>query len=299
MHIHNSRIDSHVHFFTVADLQRVSRNLPYNLPQPHPLSDYLDQLIDSGITPALINNVHLSILPDSENVFTSFSELAALQARNPARYGAIRLVGTIVADPEYANAHRLAHPQVVGIRIVLHDAKPETVDPQAYSTLPWQALYQRLRQDQHVHIYAQEAETNLRVLRQLPEHLRVVIDHLGSCRSERGAQEPAYGELLAEAKRRGNVWFKGPGYRTAIDVEAVVPFVARIAMDVGIERLMLDATDAPHVGADPSGRRYAQHFCPKSAFAFVDLLAELAHQPAAASAPMLLRGSAKTLFPAL
>lgn len=299
MHTRSPRIDSHVHFFTLADLQRVSQDLPYTLPQPHPLSSYLDQLIDSGITPALINNVHLSILPDSENVFTSFSELAALQARDPARYGAIRLVGTIVADPEYANAQRLAHPQVVGIRIVLHDAQPETVAPQAYSTLPWQALYQRLRQDQHVHLYAQEAETNLRVLRQLPEHLRVVIDHLGSCRSERGAHEPAYGELLAEAKRRGNVWFKGPGYRTAIDIEAVVPFVARIAREVGVDRLMLEATDAPHVGADPSGRRYAQHFCPKSTFDFVDRLAELAHQATAASSPILLRGAAETLFPAL
>jgi len=299
MHTRSPRIDSHVHFFTLADLQRVSQDLPYTLPEQHPLTDYLDQLIDSGITPALINNVHLSILPDSENVFASFSELAALQARNPARYGAIRLVGTIVADPEYANTQRLAHPQVVGIRIVLHDAKPDSVDPQAYSTLAWQALYQRLRQDQHVHIYAQEAETNLRVLRQLPEHLRLVIDHLGSCRSERGAQEPAYGELLAEAKRRGNVWFKGPGYRTAIDAEAVVPFVARIARDVGAERLILEATDAPHVGADTSGRRYAQHFGLESAFEFVDLLAELAHQPASASPPVLLRGAAETLFPAV
>ena len=73
------RTDCHVHFFTSQDLLRVSAALPYALPAPHSLTVYLDNLIDAGIAPRLINNVHLSILPDSENVFASFDELKSLQ----------------------------------------------------------------------------------------------------------------------------------------------------------------------------------------------------------------------------
>lgn len=76
-------------------------SLPYTLPEPHPLTAYLDTLIDAGIAPTLLNNVHLSILPDSENVFASFDELRKLQAADPLRYGDVKLVGTIKAEPAY------------------------------------------------------------------------------------------------------------------------------------------------------------------------------------------------------
>ncbi|UWU23872.1 amidohydrolase family protein (plasmid) [Rhizobium sp. CB3060] len=211
----NLSIDGHVHFFTASDLAAVEGQLPYLLPSPHSLSDYLADLASAGIFPKLLNNVHLSILPDSSNVFASFDELAALKAKWPERYGDVRLVGTIKADPAYATVERLSHPDVFGIRIVLHDAPPESISDRAYRSDDWVALIGRLRVQQHVHIYAKEAETNLRVLRQMPETIRVVIDHLGSCHAERGADEPSYHALLEEAKRRGNVWFKGPGYRTS------------------------------------------------------------------------------------
>ena len=43
------------------NLRRVAGSLPYALPEPHPLTAYLDTLIDAGIAPTLHNNVHLSI----------------------------------------------------------------------------------------------------------------------------------------------------------------------------------------------------------------------------------------------
>lgn len=267
------RIDSHVHFYTTDDLHRVAGSLPYALPAPHPLTAYLDKLIDAGISPTLINNVHLSILPDSENVFASFEELKRLQATHPQRYGGVRLVGTIKADPLYANDERLAHPQVIGARIVLHDARPQTVSATCYSDEQWSAFYARLHPHQHLHIYAKEAETNLRVLRQIPEGLRVIIDHLGSCHSERGPAEPAYVALLAEARRRGNVWFKGPGYRTCVHPEETARFVIQIVGAVGADKIVLEATDAPHVGTDNAGAPYAGLFDPNKAFSFVDAVA--------------------------
>ncbi|MDG4674901.1 hypothetical protein P9A16_27640 [Shinella sp. 838] len=122
-------VDGHVHFFTASDLAAVAGKLPYALPAPHTLSAYLANLAKAGRVPTFLNNVHLSILPDSSNVFHSFAEMERLRQEQPELYGAIRLVGTIKADPAYATAERLSHPQVVGIRIVLHDAPPDSVRP--------------------------------------------------------------------------------------------------------------------------------------------------------------------------
>ncbi|MGG4775924.1 amidohydrolase family protein [Paenalcaligenes sp. Me52] len=293
------RLDAHVHFYTAHDLESVAASLPYSLPSPHPLKEYLDTLIDAGKKPYLLNNVHLSILPDSENVFASFLELNQLQQSDPQRYGDIHLVGTIMADPDYATDQRLSHPQVAGIRIVLHNAKPTSISTNAYSTPAWQELLTRLQPHHHIHIYACEAESNLRVLRQLPKHITVLIDHLGTCHPERGANEPAYLALLQEAKIRGNVYFKGPGYRTSIHPIAAQPFVEKILQYVGPQRLLLEATDAPHVGTDQEGVPYAHSFTPTQAFDYVERLAHLSSLHQGVSPETLLRATASDIFPNL
>src|SRR5690606_36673192 len=122
--------------------------------------------------------VHISILPDSENVFRSFREFAAMQAENTPRYGDIQLVSTLLADPDYATEERLAHPQVKGLRIVLHDTPAEKVSALDYQQR-LRPLFQRLRPDQHVHVYAKHPATNLKVLQHIPAHIPVAIDHLG------------------------------------------------------------------------------------------------------------------------
>jgi len=285
------RVDSHVHFYTAHDLQRVAGLLPYGLPEPHPIKVYLDKLIDAGITPSIINNVHLSILPDSQNVFASFDQLHTLQAANPQRYGGIQLVGTILAQPAYATQERLGHPQVIGARIVLHDVRPEAVAEGSFCDDQWLAFYARLLPHQHLHIYAKEAQTNLCVLRQVPDPVPVLIDHLGSCHHERGATEPAYRALLAEAARRGNVGFKGPGYRTSINPEETAQFVTRIIRAVGAGNLLLEASDAPHVGVGSNSVAYAELFDLPGTSAFVEAVARHASKATAIPASQLLRGA--------
>ncbi|OZI64842.1 amidohydrolase family protein [Bordetella genomosp. 4] len=290
-------VDGHVHFFTEDDLNAVSAELPYDRPEPNPLSVYLQDLEAKGRLPTLINNVHLSVLPNSENIFSSFKELADLKKKFPGKFDKVRLVGTIKADPVYANEERLSHPQVVGVRIVLHDAPEESIASDAYSTPAWQTLYGRLAAHQHVHVYAQAAATNHRVLRQIPDDVRVVIDHLGTCHANLNADDGAFTKLLEEAHRRGNVWFKGPGYRTSTDIQETVPFVVRIIKALGAEKLLLQATDAPHVGADQSARAYRDLFHPSSAFDFVQQLASAASQHCGVPADELLNGAASAVFP--
>ena len=258
-------IDTHVHLFEQQDLARIHRRAPYNLPAPFTLQSYLDQLLARGITQGLINNVHLSILPDSENVFTAFEQLDALKRLAPESYRGFDLIGTLVADPGYATAERLAHPQVKGVRIVLHDRPLSRVSDDAYLTPDFLELWKRLRDDQHVHLYAQHPGVNLAVLRQLPVHLNLVIDHLGTCKPH---EVDDFTALLQAAAERGRVWFKGPGYRTANDVSEVVPFADAIVAALGPDALILGASDAPHVGEDAQGLAYQALFDPVSAYQF-------------------------------
>ncbi|MCY1315308.1 hypothetical protein D9M68_186410 [compost metagenome] len=293
----NIRVDAHVHFYTSDDLAAAEGRLPYLLPAPHPLSEYLERLAETGVLPEVLNNVHLSILPDSANVFASFEEMQRLRSEAPEKFGNVRIVGTIKADPAYATPVRLGHPQVVGVRIVLHDAPPGHVSEDLYTSVEWKALFARLGSHQHVHVYAKEAETNLRVLRQVPPDVRVVIDHLGSCHPERGASEPSFADLLDEARRRGNVWFKGPGYRTSTTIAEVLPFVVAIIREVGPNRILLSASDAPHVGADAEGRTFASHFDALSALKFSEELARAASEATSIPTSQLLNAAADHIFP--
>ena len=289
-------IDAHVHFYTAHDLALVAGGLPYEMPQPHALTGYLDGLIDAGTKPRLINNVHLSILPNSDNVYAAFDELAALQGLDPARYSGIALFGTILADPGYATDERLAHPQVKGIRMVLHDRAPDSVGDGDYATAAWKDLFARLRPDQHLHVYAQDAGATLRILRQLPEDLTLVVDHLGTCQPERGTDDPVFADLLATAKARGNTWFKGPGYRTSTNAEVVAAFAERIVDTLGPDRLLLQASDAPHVGKDHHGRPFAESYTAATALEFAaDVAARVARNTGIAAAT-LLNGAAADIF---
>lgn len=290
-------VDAHVHFYTSEDLANVEGQLPYSPPAPHSLSDYLERLEQAGVVPELLNNVHLSILPDSSNVFASFVEMDHLKKCAPDKFGGVRLVGTIKADPAYATVERLQHPQVVGIRIVLHDTPPDQILDGLYAGNDWRALFGRLASHQHIHIYAMQAETNLRVLRQLPDHIPVLIDHLGSCHAERGADEPSYCALLEEARRRGNVWFKGPGYRTSTTIANVLPFVLAIIGRVGPDRILLSASDAPHVGTDGEGSSFAARFDAAAALEFSGSLASAASAVTSVPVHQMLTGAADKIFP--
>jgi hypothetical protein len=75
---------------------------------------------------------------------------------------------------------------------------------------------------------------------------------LGLPDAAKGANDPDFCALLAEMQSRNAtaspVYYKGPGYRSSLDVHKVQPFVNAIAAKLGIERLMLGASDAPFAG---------------------------------------------------
>jgi predicted TIM-barrel fold metal-dependent hydrolase len=273
-----SFIDCHAHFYAQEDLDRVVTELPYKLPKPHSLKDYLDQLEKHNIKPSSIMNAHLSILPDSENIFRSFKNLNQLQAMDSQRYGGIKIFGTIKADPQYATLSRLRHPQVKGIRFVIHDKTADEIKGK-YNSAEYKTMYQRLRADQHIQINAMRPKAALEMIKQLPEHVIVAIDHLGMWYPFDKTQKKHHDELLDLAKERGNIYFKGPGYRTDIDPKFAIDFATKIIKNVGPDKLILSATDAPHIGTNNSNMSYDTYFTPHKAYQFSRKVAlEVSHQ---------------------
>lgn len=293
-------VDAHAHLFDERDLSPTSwrDDVARLLPRiANPVQRHLDALLDAGIRPAIVNNVHLSALPDSANVLRSFTALEGLQRAEPHRYDGVRLVGTVRAHPDTATDEVLAHPQVMGVRLVLHDARPgEVLAACAGDPAPWRQVVARLRTDQHLHIYAQDPAVNTLILEAAPDDSTVVIDHLGTCLPGPGLRDPDLRRLLLLARTRGGVLFKGPGYRTGPSPAAVAPYVHEILEAVGPEMVMLGATDAPHVGLDHVGRPFADHFDAASALRFAQTLAETVLGDDQASVAALLHGNALRLL---
>ncbi len=246
--------DVHIHLYNASYLKKHDDGLPYLATEPYPLQQYLDQMIDLDMYPYLVCNVNMDILRNPNHVFDSLAELKRLKKHDSRKYGDVHLLGFTKADPQYATAEILAQDNIKGVRLVLHKTKPEAIDDQ-YQTEDWQHLYERLlNHDQHFLIYATNPATILKILRYLPKQLKTGIDHLGNCESN--VDDPNYTALLNEAKQRDYVYFKGPGYRTSIDPDQVLPYLQKIIDNVGYEKLLLGASDAPHVGPDPHGVPY-------------------------------------------
>jgi predicted TIM-barrel fold metal-dependent hydrolase len=109
----------------------------------------------------------------------------------------------------------------------------------------WQNLFSVLRaQNKHVLVFG--AYTNIAAtVAQIPQDIAVVIDHLGLPSLD---DVEGYEVLLQALKERGNVYLKGPGYRTSLEVEKIIPLVRKAKELLGSEALMLGATDGPFAG---------------------------------------------------
>lgn len=293
-------VDAHAHLFDEGDLSPTSwsDDVARLLPRiANPVQRHLDALLDAGRRPVLVNNVHLSALPDSRNVIRSFAALDAMRRAEPHRYGDVRLVGTVHAHPSVATEEVLAHPQVMGVRLVLHGARPdEVIDDREDDAGGWREVAARLRPDQHLHVYAHDPRVNALMIEAAPEGATLVIDHLGTRLTERGPGDPDLQHLLRIARTRGGVLFKGPGYRTGPSPRVVAPYVDAILEAVGPKMLILGATDAPHVGRDHAGRPFSDRFDAAGALDFARVLAETVLGDDRAAIAAVLHGNALRLL---
>jgi hypothetical protein len=71
--------------------------------------------------------------------------------------------------------------------------------------------------------------------------------------------------------------------------------VTQIVRTVGADKILLEATDAPHVGTDNRGVPYSEFFNLNSAFNFVDAVAQHVSTETRIPVGQLLRGTSGQL----
>ncbi|NEQ69565.1 MAG: amidohydrolase family protein [Symploca sp. SIO2D2] len=270
-------IDAHVHFYSRKDLQQAAIPPGYSHSPDYTLEHHLKEMAQLGEI-RLIISVYMSIFPDAQHVFDSFEEMTNLKQQ----YGEIKMLGFLNADPQHAYNGQLDHPQVQGVRFLLWDTPVEQLktqfDPDASD---WQELFRQISKNrQHVLLLATSPTILLESIRLIPPEITIGVDHLGAFSWGIKSEMGGYEELLELAASRGNVYFKGPGYRTDVNPEAVVPFVRRLIEKVGDDKIILEATDAPNVGNHrASGETYRQIYPDaKSALEFTHQLANIVCQ---------------------
>jgi predicted TIM-barrel fold metal-dependent hydrolase len=223
-------IDTHVHLFSKNDSDNSGIPLVSEVNLLNTPDVYFEIL--GTKKPEGVVVVHFSKAKDSEHVINSLDELKQMNAN---------AVGVIKADLNDARTFNwMQRPDVKGIRLYAKESMPDV------SGEKWADAFKKVKKNnQHILVFGEGAYLT-GLIKQIPDDITILVDHLGLPKIS--GEDADFNELLSIAKKRGNVYFKGPGYRTSLDVEIVKPLVRKIVESVGIERLMLGASDAPFAG---------------------------------------------------
>lgn len=235
-------MDAHCHLFTDAHLDAGNFG---GAPRPaaYSLREHLDGLLSAHPEGEIVVvNAAYSLLPTSAHVIDSFAELARLQTLYGRRYRRVKCVlGTIRADDPDAD-ELLKNPLVIGARCFVKGAAADEV-AQMVKKAPFEALR---RENKYIEFLATSISTLSAAVDLVPSDVSVMLDHLGAWNAP---AMPEYRALLAKlAARTGSVMLKGPGTRTSAQVATVAPYVAAAVEVLGEAQVVLDCTDAPHVG---------------------------------------------------
>lgn len=222
-------IDTHVHIFSRNSEAASKGPLLKSRNDLNDADGYLAEL--ESQKPDGVVVVDFSKSENSEHVIEGVQDLKARQ---------IPVAGVIKGDVKYPKtAQWLEQDEIQAIRVYAKEGVP-SLDGDA-----WQNLFSVLRaQNKHVLVFG--AYTNIAAtVAQIPQDIAVVIDHLGLPSLD---DVEGYEVLLQALKERGNVYLKGPGYRTSLEVEKIIPLVRKAKELLGSEALMLGATDGPFAG---------------------------------------------------
>lgn len=233
-------IDTHVHLFPESDSGKDLPRLSFARNQINTPSVYRNA--NGSNHPSGVVVVHFSKALDSVHV------IKTLDGMRGCKMPVAGVIKADVADPR--TFQWILRDDIKAVRIYANAAMPDFSDKAA-----WNRLWNLVR-SQKKHMLVFGTAPYLRgTIAQLPQDIPLVIDHFGMPDVTKGASDPAFNALLAEMKTRNDtaapVYYKGPGYRTSLDVRQVQPFVNTIAVKLGIHRLLLGASDAPFAGFAP------------------------------------------------
>lgn len=222
-------IDTHVHMFSADEngpllLAKNSQNTA---------DAYFSCLNDKK--PEAVVIVDFSMAETSDHVINS---LDSFKEKNVPAFGIIRGNLNDTRTEEW-----LKRDDVKGIRLYAKDSVPDV------SGEKWAGIFRILEKGKK-HILVFGSSRNVaELITKIPSNIPVLIDHLGLPNIFSSEKDHDYIRLLETARKRDNVFFKGPGYRTSLDITKVKPVVNKIIANIGADRLILGASDGPFAGA--------------------------------------------------
>lgn len=233
----NQWIDTHVHLFPETDAKKELPRLSFARNQVNTPSVY--RAANDANRPSGAVVVHFSKAPDSVHVIETLDSMKGCK---------MPMAGVIKADVTDARTYAwILRDDVKAVRVYAKEGPCDFSDKAA-----WDKLWNLVRSHKK-HVLVFGAAPYLReAIAHIPQDIPLVIDHLGLPDVTKGASDHAFCTLLSEMKTRNAtaapVYYKGPGYRSSLDVHKIQPFVNAIAATLGVDRLMLGASDGPFAG---------------------------------------------------
>ena len=257
-------IDTHVHLFSKNDSDNSEIPLLYGRQELNTQKVYFDVL--GKKRPEAVVVVDFSKAKSSEHVINSLDEL---KANN------IKAAGVIKADPEDdRTAIWMDREDVKAVRIYTRDSEPDL------SGDKWRKIFTKVKENsQHILVFG-SGKNLISLVKQIPDDITILVDHLGLPQVSAQGKDLDFAALLKIAANRKNIYFKGPGYRTSMDIQKVKPIIKEIVKDVGIDRLILGASDGPFAGpvleesSKYEGKKFAEVMDYEKVIAFTAELAD-------------------------
>lgn len=252
-------IDTHVHIFSDNDngpilLEKNSQNTA---------DAYLASMEKN--TPEALVVVDFSMAETSDHVINSLDEL---------KKKGLKACGVIkgnVADER--TRLWIKRDDVKGLRLYAKDSVPDI------SGEKWQEIFRILKHDnKHLLIFG-SSKNVATLVEKIPAGITILIDHLGMPNVFGEGKDIDFTRLLEVCRKRGDVYFKGPGYRTSLDIAKVKPVIGKIIATLGADKLILGASDGPFAGAvlEPSpeyaGKKFDEVMDYTKVFSFINELA--------------------------
>jgi len=235
-------IDTHVHLFPDNE----NGLSPKNASGINTADIYFSSLHKN--VPEAVVVVDFSMSETSDHVITS---LDALKKKQIKAFGIIK--GNLTDERTIG---WLKREDIKGIRIYAKDSVPDT------SGDAWREVFKILENNnKHLLIFGASKYVS-QVIEQIPTGITILVDHLGMPNVFCEGKDIEFSQLLEISRKRGNVYFKGPGYRTSLDISKVKPIIGKIVATLGADKLLLGASDGPFAGAvlDPSPQYAGKKF---------------------------------------